>query len=45
LKAAAFGGVEVDGIYFVDDGMLPPDVGGDAGAGPAGTSEDLGFAV
>jgi hypothetical protein len=45
FKAAAFGGVEVDGIHFVDDGMFPPDVGGDTGAGPAGTGEDLRFCV
>ena len=35
VKAAAFGGAEVDGVYLVDDRMLPPDVCVDAGAGPA----------
>lgn len=41
VEAAAAGGAEVDGVYLVDDGMLPPDVGADAGASPAGTGEDL----
>ena len=42
VEAAAAGGAEVDGIYLVDDGVLPPDVRVDAGAGPAGACEDLG---
>ena len=37
--------VEVNGIDLVDDGMLPPDVGADSGASPAGAREDLGFAL
>jgi hypothetical protein len=43
LEAAAAGGIEVDGIYLVDDGVLPPDVGVHAGADPAGAGEGLGF--
>ena len=43
VEAAATGGIEVDGIDVVDDGMFPPDVGADAGAGPAGAREYLGF--
>jgi hypothetical protein len=42
VDAAATGGVEVGGIHFVDDGALPPEIGGDAGAYPAGSSEGLG---
>jgi hypothetical protein len=45
VETAAASGTEVDGVDLVDDGMLPPDVGADAGAGPAGTCEDLGFSV
>jgi hypothetical protein len=45
VDTAAAGGIEVDRIYFVDDGTFPPDVGGDAGASPAGTGKDLGFGV
>ena len=44
VKSAAVGGAEVDGVYFIDDGTFPPDVGGDTGAGPTGTSENLCFA-
>ena len=36
------GGTEVEGVHFVDDGLLPPDVGVDAVADPAGASEGLG---
>jgi hypothetical protein len=32
----AGGRVEVDWVHLVDDGVLPPDVGVEAGAGPAG---------
>jgi hypothetical protein len=41
VKAAAADGAEVDGVYFVDDGVLPPNVGVDAGADPAGAGEGL----
>ena len=30
MEGAASGGVEVDGVDLVDDGVLPPDVGADA---------------
>ncbi len=36
------GRVEVEGVHLVDDGVLPPDVGVHAGAGPAGAGEGLG---
>jgi hypothetical protein len=45
METAAARGTEVDGVDLVDDGMLPPDVGADAGAGPAGACKDLGFSV
>jgi hypothetical protein len=41
VEAAAAGWAEVGGVYLVDDGVLPPDVGVDAGASPAGAGEDL----
>ncbi len=41
VETAAVGGAEVDGIDLIDDGMFPPNVGADAGAGPAGACEDL----
>jgi hypothetical protein len=41
VKRTVSRGTEVDGIDFVDDGALPPDVGGYAGANPAGTCEGL----
>jgi hypothetical protein len=34
--------VEVEGVHLVDDRVLPPDVGVDAGADPAGAGEGLG---
>jgi len=43
MKAAAFGGAEVDRVYLVDDRMLPPNVRVHAGAGPAWTGEGLGW--
>ena len=43
VESAAAARTEVNGVYFVDDGTFPPDVCGDAGAGPAGTGKDLGF--
>jgi hypothetical protein len=43
VKAAAFGGAEVDWVHLVDDGMFPPDVCVDAGAGPAWTGKGLGW--
>ena len=42
VETAAAGRIEVEWIYFVDDGVLPPDVGVDAVADPAGASEGLG---
>ena len=41
VEGVASGGVEVDGVDLVDDGVLPPDVGVDAGADPAGAGEGL----
>ena len=41
VETAVFGGAEVDWIYLVDDGVLPPDVGAHAGAYPAGSGEGL----
>jgi hypothetical protein len=41
VEAAAVVGVEVCGIYLIDDGVLPPEVGGDSGADPAGPGESL----
>ncbi len=34
VDGAVGGGVEHRRIYFVDDGVLPPEIGGDAGADP-----------
>jgi hypothetical protein len=42
VEAAAACGAEVDGIYLVDDGVLPPDVRVDAGADPARAGQCLG---
>ena len=42
VETAAARGAEVDGIYLVDDRVLPPDVRVDAGAGPAGAGQGLG---
>jgi len=47
VEAAAWcvfvgGRVEVEGIHLVDDGVLPPDVGVDAGADPAWAGKGLG---
>ena len=39
------GRVEVERVYLVDDGMLPPDVGVHAGADPAWTGESLGVSA
>jgi hypothetical protein len=39
------GRVEVEGVHLVDDGVLPPDVGVHAGAGPAGAGEGLGWSA
>ena len=41
VETAAFGGTEVDGIHLIDDGVLPPNVGVDAGSDPARSSESL----
>jgi len=41
VEAGAVVGVEVCGIYLIDDGVLPPEVGGDAGADPARAGESL----
>jgi len=45
VETAAAGGVKVEGVHFVDDSLLPPDVGVDAVADPSGTGEGLGFEV
>jgi hypothetical protein len=41
VEAAAVVGVEVRGIHLIDDGVLPPEVGGDSGADPTGTGKSL----
>lgn len=40
-EAAAAGGTEVDGIYLVDDWVLPPNVRVDAGADPTRAGKGL----
>lgn len=41
VETAAASGAEVDGIYLIDDGVFPPNVGVDAGADPAGACKGL----
>jgi len=41
MEGTVSGGAEVDGIDLIDDGALPPDVGGYAGTYPAGAREGL----
>ncbi len=40
-ETAAFCGTEVDGIHLIDDGVLPPNVGVDAGSDPARSGKSL----
>jgi hypothetical protein len=43
VKGTVAGGAEVGRVDLINDGALPPEVGGDAGANPAGAGEGLGF--